>query len=90
MRSLIRLKMDEAARLAKAAEVCVLAGSIAEGVTVSMDVEQLISPCFIDCRKNSYGPSSPIAQPVCGARISGSKLLLRITARSIPRRLCRQ
>jgi hypothetical protein len=38
----IRLKLDEAARIARAAEACVLAGSVAEGVTVSMDIEQLI------------------------------------------------
>ncbi len=38
----IRLKLDEAARIARAAEACVLAGSIAEGVTVSMEIEQLI------------------------------------------------
>jgi hypothetical protein len=38
----IRLKLDEAARVAKAAEVCALTGSIAEGVTVSMDIEQPI------------------------------------------------
>ena len=35
-------KLNEAARVAKAAEACALAGSIAEGVTVSTDVEQLI------------------------------------------------
>jgi hypothetical protein len=35
-------KLNEAARIAKAAEACALAGSIAEGVTVSMDIEQLI------------------------------------------------
>jgi len=33
---------NEAARIAKAAEACALAGSIAEGVAVSMDIEQLI------------------------------------------------
>jgi hypothetical protein len=38
----IRLKLDEAARIARASEACVLAGSIAEGVTVSMEIEQLI------------------------------------------------
>jgi hypothetical protein len=38
----IRLKLDEAARIARAAEACVLAGSIAEGITVSMDIEQLV------------------------------------------------
>ena len=30
-------------RIAKAAEACALAGSIAEGATVSMDIEQIIS-----------------------------------------------
>ena len=38
----IHSKLNEAARVAKAAEACALAGSIAEGVTVSMDIEQLI------------------------------------------------
>jgi len=38
----IHFKLNEAARIAKAAEGCALAGSVAEAVTVSMDVEQLI------------------------------------------------
>jgi hypothetical protein len=38
----IHLRLAEAARIAKAAEACALAGSIAEGVTVSMDIEQII------------------------------------------------
>ena len=38
----IHSKLSEAAQIAKAAEACALAGSIAEGVTVSMDIEQLI------------------------------------------------
>ncbi len=38
----IHSKLSDAARIAKAAEACALAGSIAEGVTVSMDIEQLI------------------------------------------------
>jgi hypothetical protein len=38
----IHSKLNEAARIAKAAEACALAGSIAEGVAVSMDIEQLI------------------------------------------------
>jgi hypothetical protein len=38
----IHSKLNEAARIAKAAEACALAGSFAEGVTVSMDIEQLI------------------------------------------------
>jgi hypothetical protein len=35
----IHLRLDEAARIARAAEACALAGSITEGVTVSMDIE---------------------------------------------------
>jgi hypothetical protein len=35
-------KLDEATRLARAAEACVLAGSVAGGVEVSTDIEQLI------------------------------------------------
>lgn len=38
----IRVKLGEAAQIAKAAEACVLAGSVTEGVTVSMDIEQLL------------------------------------------------
>ena len=38
----IHAKLTEATRIAKAAEACALAGSIAEGVSVSMDIEQLI------------------------------------------------
>ena len=38
----IHSRLSEAARIAKAAEACALAGCIAEGVTVSMDIEQLI------------------------------------------------
>jgi len=38
----ITSKLDEATRLARAAEACVVAGSVAEGVEVSMDIEQLI------------------------------------------------
>ena len=38
----IHAKLNEATRIAKAAEACAQAGSIAEGVTVSMDIEQLI------------------------------------------------
>jgi hypothetical protein len=38
----IHSKLNEAARIAKAAEACALAGSIAEGVAVLMDIEQLI------------------------------------------------
>ena len=38
----IHAKLNEAARIAKAAEACALAGSVAEAVNVSMDIEQLI------------------------------------------------
>ena len=38
----IHSKLNEATRIAKAAEACALAGSVAEGVSVSMDIEQLI------------------------------------------------
>jgi PleD family two-component response regulator len=38
----IHSKLNEAARVAKTAESCTLAGGVAEGVTVSMDIEQLI------------------------------------------------
>jgi hypothetical protein len=38
----IHLRLDQAARIAKAAEACAVAGSVAEGVTVSMDIEQII------------------------------------------------
>jgi hypothetical protein len=38
----IHAKLSEAARIAKAAEAFAQAGSVAEGVTVSMDIEQLI------------------------------------------------
>jgi hypothetical protein len=38
----ISSKLNEAARIAKAAQACALAGSVAEGVAVSMEIEQLI------------------------------------------------
>jgi hypothetical protein len=38
----IHAKLNEAARIATAAQACAEAGSIAEGVTVSMDIEQLL------------------------------------------------
>jgi hypothetical protein len=38
----IHSRLSEAARIAKAAEACAAAGSVGEGVTVSMDIEQLI------------------------------------------------
>jgi D-alanyl-D-alanine dipeptidase len=38
----INANLEEAARVARAAEACILAGSVAEGVEVSMDIEQLL------------------------------------------------
>ena len=38
----IHSKLTEAARISKAAEACAATGSVAEGVLVSMDIEQLI------------------------------------------------
>jgi uncharacterized protein (DUF2252 family) len=38
----IYAKLDEAARVAKAANACAVTGAVAEGVSVSMDTEQLI------------------------------------------------
>lgn len=38
----IYTKLDEAARIAKAADACAKTGAVAEGVAVSMDIEQLI------------------------------------------------
>lgn len=38
----IHTKLDEAARVAKAAKACAETGAINEGVTVSMEIEQLI------------------------------------------------
>ena len=38
----VHSRLSEAARIAKAAEACALAGSVADGVAVSMDIEQLI------------------------------------------------
>jgi hypothetical protein len=38
----IHSKLNEAARIAKAAEACALAGSVTEAVTVSMDIEQQV------------------------------------------------
>lgn len=35
-------RLSEAARIAEAAEACALAGSVVEGISVSMDIEQ----CF--------------------------------------------
>ena len=36
----IRLRLDQAGRTAKAAEACAIAGSVAQAVTISMDIEQ--------------------------------------------------
>lgn len=38
----ITTNLAEASRLAQAAEACASAGSVAEGVEVSMDIEQLL------------------------------------------------
>jgi hypothetical protein len=38
----IYTKLNEAARIAKAADACAKPGAVAEGVAVSMDIEQLI------------------------------------------------
>ena len=38
----IHSKLNEAARIAKAADACALVGSVTEAVTVSMDIEQLV------------------------------------------------
>jgi hypothetical protein len=38
----IQTRLSEATRIAKAAEACANAGSVSEGVFVSMDIEQLI------------------------------------------------
>lgn len=38
----INTNLTEASRLAQAAEACASAGSVAEGVEVSMDIEQLL------------------------------------------------
>ncbi len=37
----IGIRLSEAARIAKAAKACALAGSVAEGVRVSMNLEQI-------------------------------------------------
>jgi hypothetical protein len=38
----IHAKLDEAARIAKAAAACAATGAVSEGVTVSMEIEQLV------------------------------------------------
>jgi hypothetical protein len=38
----IHSRLNEAARIAKAAEACAIAGSVPEAVTISMDIEQMI------------------------------------------------
>ena len=41
--AVIHSKLNEGARIAKAAEACALAGSVTEAVTVSIDIEQLVA-----------------------------------------------
>jgi hypothetical protein len=36
------VKLDDAARIAKAAAACAASGAVSEGVAVSMDIEQLL------------------------------------------------
>lgn len=38
----IHARLHDAAQIAKAAEACAVAGSVGEGVLLSMDIEQLI------------------------------------------------
>jgi hypothetical protein len=38
----ININLAEASRIAQAAEACATAGSVSEGVKVSMDIEQLL------------------------------------------------
>lgn len=38
----VHIKLDEAARIARAAYACAESGAIAEGIELSMDIEQLI------------------------------------------------
>jgi hypothetical protein len=38
----IHSRLRDATRIAKAAEACALAGSLAEGVAVSMEIEQIL------------------------------------------------
>lgn len=38
----INANLEEASRVARSAEACILAGSVVEGVEVSMDIEQLL------------------------------------------------
>lgn len=38
----INVNLSEASRIARAAAACVAAGSVAEGIEVSMDIEQLL------------------------------------------------
>lgn len=40
--SAIHARLDDAARIAKAAAACAEVGSIAQGVALSMDIEQLV------------------------------------------------
>jgi hypothetical protein len=69
-------------RVARAAEACVQAGSVAEGVEVSMDIEQLIyeagrlhDAVFVDASaRSNITKTDPLLlfAPDCGARASGS------------------
>jgi hypothetical protein len=38
----IHAKLSEATRIARAAEACAMAGSLDQGVEISMDIEQLL------------------------------------------------
>jgi hypothetical protein len=38
----VHARLAEAARIAKASQACAQAGSLAEAVTISMDIEQLV------------------------------------------------
>lgn len=38
----IHLRLGEATRIARAATACAEAGSVSEGVSISMDIEQLV------------------------------------------------
>ena len=38
----ISAKLGEAARIARAADACAVSGAVAEGVSLSMEIEQLI------------------------------------------------
>ena len=52
-------RLDEASRIAKAAEACALAGSVGEGVSVSMDIEQILYE-----GRSPSGCSFPLESPL--------------------------